>query len=168
MAAILCRPKWVKEATEGVSLHLASSPLHHSDVIMSVSDHQPHDCLLNRFKENIKPLRHWPLCGEFTSNRRPVTREMFPFDEFSWQLIFESGNSNLGHPVVQDMLAIIYDHFESPMQSRCLISHINFTTNPSPWTSPAHAKCNKTTLESHDDVRARKRLLAFCGENPPA
>ena len=36
-----------------------------------VSNHQPHNCLLNRFfktqiKENIKDPRHWPLCGEFT------------------------------------------------------------------------------------------------------
>ena len=37
----------------------------------SVSNHQPHGCLLSRFiraqiKENIKAPRHWPLCGEFT------------------------------------------------------------------------------------------------------
>ena len=35
-----------------------------------VSNHQPHDCLLNllfrrRSKKNIKAPRHWPLCGEF-------------------------------------------------------------------------------------------------------
>ena len=35
------------------------------------SNHQAHDCLLNRLfnaqiKENIKALRYWPLCGEFT------------------------------------------------------------------------------------------------------
>ena len=38
----------------------------------SVSNHQPHDCLLNRLfrrKENIKAPRHWPLCGEFTGDR---------------------------------------------------------------------------------------------------
>ena len=39
-----------------------------------VSDHQPHDCLLNRsfkaqIKENIKAPRHWPLWGEFTGDR---------------------------------------------------------------------------------------------------
>ena len=38
-----------------------------------VSDHQPHDCLLNRLfrqiKENIKAPRYWPLCGEFTGDR---------------------------------------------------------------------------------------------------
>ena len=39
-----------------------------------VSNHQPHDCLLNylfrrRSKENIKATRHWPLCGEFTGDR---------------------------------------------------------------------------------------------------
>ena len=33
----------------------------------SVSNHQPHDCLLNQtqIKENINALRHWPLCGEY-------------------------------------------------------------------------------------------------------
>ena len=39
-----------------------------------VSNHQPHDRLLNRpfrsqSKETSKPLRHWPLCGEFTGDR---------------------------------------------------------------------------------------------------
>ena len=39
-----------------------------------VSNHQSHDCLLNRLfeaqiKENIKAPRHWPLCGEFTRDR---------------------------------------------------------------------------------------------------
>ena len=40
----------------------------------SVSNHQPHDCLLNRlfrrrWKKNIKAPRHWPLCGEFSGDR---------------------------------------------------------------------------------------------------
>ena len=39
----------------------------------SVSNHQPHHCLLNRvltlIKENIKAPRHWPFCGEFTGDR---------------------------------------------------------------------------------------------------
>ena len=39
-----------------------------------VSNHQPHDCLLNRSfrrrsKKNTKASRHWSLCGEFTGNR---------------------------------------------------------------------------------------------------
>ena len=39
-----------------------------------VSNHQPHDCLLNRLfkaqiKENIKAPRYWPLWGEFTGDR---------------------------------------------------------------------------------------------------
>ena len=38
-----------------------------------ISNHQPHDCLLNRLfkvqiKENIKALCHWPLWGEFTGD----------------------------------------------------------------------------------------------------
>ena len=55
-----------------------------------VSNHQPHGCLRNRLcrqiKENIKAPRHWPLWGEFTSDRwiphkGLVTRKMFPFDD---------------------------------------------------------------------------------------
>ena len=39
-----------------------------------VSNHQPHDCLLNglfrcRSKENIKAPCHWPLGGEFTGDQ---------------------------------------------------------------------------------------------------
>ena len=39
-----------------------------------VSNHKPHDCLLNRLfkvqiKANIKAPRHWPLWGEFTGDR---------------------------------------------------------------------------------------------------
>ena len=41
---------------------------------VGVSNHQTHDCLLNRLfkaqiKENIKVPRHRPLCGEFTGDR---------------------------------------------------------------------------------------------------
>ena len=46
-----------------------------------VSNHQPHDCLLNRLfniKENIKAMRHWPLCGN-----SPVTGE-FPAQTASY------------------------------------------------------------------------------------
>ena len=39
-----------------------------------VSNHQPHDCLLNRLfkrrsKKKFKSPRHWPLCEEFTGDR---------------------------------------------------------------------------------------------------
>ena len=54
-----------------------------------VSNHHPHDCLLNRLfkaqiKENIKAPRHWSLWWEFTGDRwiqRPVMRKMLPFDD---------------------------------------------------------------------------------------
>ena len=40
----------------------------------AVSNHLPHECLLNRLfnaliKENIEAPRHWPLCREFTGHR---------------------------------------------------------------------------------------------------
>ena len=49
-----------------------------------------------QIKENIKTLRHWPLCGEFTGTgefpaQRPVTRKMFPFDDvimYKWVDIY--------------------------------------------------------------------------------
>ena len=37
-----------------------------------------------QIKENIKTLRHWPLCGEFTGDQwipLTVTQKMFPFDD---------------------------------------------------------------------------------------
>ena len=50
---------------------------HYNDVMDErdcVSNHQPHDCLLNhlfksQIKENIKASRHWFLWGEFTGDR---------------------------------------------------------------------------------------------------
>ena len=43
-----------------------------------------------QMKENIKALRHWPLCGEFTGDcphKEPVTRKLFPFDDVIMQNI---------------------------------------------------------------------------------
>ena len=37
----------------------------------------PHICV----SENIKAPCHWPLCREFTGDKWPVTRKMFPFDD---------------------------------------------------------------------------------------
>ena len=54
----------------------------------NVSNHQPHECLLNRlFKENIKAPRHWPFLWGIhrepvnSPHKGPVTRKMFPFDD---------------------------------------------------------------------------------------
>ena len=49
----------------------------------SVSNHQPHGCLLNRLfrrrsKKNIKAPRHWRL---YLPHKWPVTRKMFPLDD---------------------------------------------------------------------------------------
>ena len=45
------------------------------------------------FKENIKTLRHWPLCGEFTSpgefpTQRPSKRKMFSFDDVIMRFLY--------------------------------------------------------------------------------
>ena len=47
---------------------------HYSDVIMGAMSSQITGMFAQPFiqaeiKENIKALRHWPLCGEFTSDR---------------------------------------------------------------------------------------------------
>ena len=63
-------------------LHSLNGPKLHSDHALwwchnghnGISNHQPHDCLLNIFiqmqiKENIKSPHHWPLSGELTGDR---------------------------------------------------------------------------------------------------
>ena len=66
-----------------------------------VSNHQPHECLLNRLvkaqiKENIKAPRHWPLGGEFTDGQWiPRTKgqereKKFLFDDVI--MIWKEGN----------------------------------------------------------------------------
>ena len=53
-----------------VSRYMDSSlQRHHNERGDGVSNHQPHDCLLNcllaQTKKNIKARRHWPLWGHF-------------------------------------------------------------------------------------------------------
>ena len=55
------------------SFHLVSLQWRHNERD-GVSNHQPHECLINRLfqaqiKENIKAPRHWPLWREFTGDR---------------------------------------------------------------------------------------------------
>ena len=38
-------------------------------------------------QKNIKALRHWPLCGEFTGDRK-----VLPFDDV---IMFEKKNTNI-------------------------------------------------------------------------
>ena len=64
---------------------------HYIDVIMGASNHQPHDCLLNRlFGRRWKKTSKLRVTGRCAGNspgpvnsphKRPVTREMFPFDD---------------------------------------------------------------------------------------
>ena len=67
--------------------------LHYNDVIMSTIASQITSLRIvystvirAQIKENIKVLRHWPLCGESpgpvnSPHKGPVTRKMFPFDD---------------------------------------------------------------------------------------
>ena len=56
----------------------------------SVSNHQPHGCLLNRLfrrKSKKTSLRHWPLCGEFTGTGEfPAQRASYAENVSIWWL----------------------------------------------------------------------------------
>ena len=82
---MLTRPWLVNNARKESSI-----AQHYNDAIMSVSNHQPHDCLLNRLfrhrSEKTSELRVTGLCvgnspmtGEFP-HRGPATRKMSRFD----------------------------------------------------------------------------------------
>ena len=73
-----------------------------------VSNHQPHDCLLNRvFRHRSKKTSklcvtglcagNSPGTGEFP-RKGPVTRKMFPFDDVIMQLFQDGWNSKATHP----------------------------------------------------------------------
>ena len=63
----------------------------------SVSNHQPHDCLLNRlFRRRSKrtsKLRVTGLCVGNSPLKWPVTRKMFPFDDVIMQDFYQEFNS---------------------------------------------------------------------------
>ena len=75
-------PSWPDPYAHGLGVPYFSMSLqwYHTERD-GVSNHQPHDCLLNclfkaQIKENIKALCHWPLCGEFTGHRWiPCTKD---------------------------------------------------------------------------------------------
>ena len=81
--------KWCQH---GARIHIQKYPLHWHHIGQdSVSNHQPHNCLLNRlFRRRSKKtsqLRVTGLCvgnspgtGEFPA-QMPVMRKMFPFDD---------------------------------------------------------------------------------------
>ena len=52
-----------------------------------VSNHQPHDFLLNQtqIKENIKAPRQWPLCGEFTGTGEFPTQMASNAEKVWWR-----------------------------------------------------------------------------------
>ena len=69
------------------------SQWHYSDVIMGAIASQITSLTIvystvysGADQINIKAPRHWALCGEFTGDKGPVTRKIFPFDEvlMSW------------------------------------------------------------------------------------
>ena len=82
----------ISKKAYSITFHFTSAPLRwrHNDSD-SVSNHQPHDCLLNllfgRISKKTSKLRVTGLCvgnspGPVNSpHKGPVTRKMFPFDD---------------------------------------------------------------------------------------
>ena len=58
-----------------------------------VSNHQPHDCLLNglfrRRSKKTSKLRVTGLCAGNSPHKWPVTRKMFPFDDVIMQHFYQ-------------------------------------------------------------------------------
>ena len=75
----------------------------------SVSNHQPHGCLLNRLfkrrlKKNIKAPRYWPLCGEFTgSGEFPAQRASCAENVSIWWRHHVPNSSNASISLVPGM-----------------------------------------------------------------
>ena len=84
-----------------MSINVGFISIHHNETALlwrhnghdSVSNHQPHDCLLNRLfrrrSKKISKLRVTGLCAENihrvpvnSPHKWPVTRKMLPFDDF--------------------------------------------------------------------------------------
>ena len=82
-----------------------------------VSDHQPHDCLLNRlFKRWSKKTPKFHVTGRCAGNspepgefphKEPVTRKMFPFDDaimyLCWEVCTHPLQRQLNQPTVENM-----------------------------------------------------------------
>ena len=86
-----CLPSWDSCMAKLCSWQVFSSVQWRHDGCDSISNHQPHDCFLNRlFRHRSKKtskLHITGLCagispeaGEFPAHKWPVMRKMFPFD----------------------------------------------------------------------------------------
>ena len=84
------QPSWQQPETQRCKIN--SSLQWRYNERNGISNHQPHDCLLNRLlrrrsKKTPKLCvtglceENSPVTGEFPSQRGPVTRKMFPFDD---------------------------------------------------------------------------------------
>ena len=80
---------------------------------ISVSNHQPHDCWLNRlFRRRSKKTLKLRVTGHCAGNspvnsphKGPITRKMFPFDDVSWFLCEGGMLLTSGFPSLRDSKA---------------------------------------------------------------
>ena len=98
---------------------VATLHLRHNDHD-GVSNHQPHGCLLHslfkaQIKENIKALRHWPLCGEFTGiGEFPAQRASYAEKVSIWwrhHVLFQDQCDNRGQRQHRGVLRNIMANF---------------------------------------------------------
>ena len=79
----------------------------------SVSNHQPHDCLLNRRSKTTSKLRVTGLCmgnSPGTPHKWPVTWKMFPFDDVI-----------MGVQLIKSLLLCVYKY--PPVSNKHYIFH---------------------------------------------
>ena len=134
--------------------YIVTSPvecqLHYVDVIMSadcVSNHQPHDCLLNhlfgRKSKKTSKLRVTGLCvgnslGPVNSPHKwPVTRKMFPFDDaimdylnLCWLIVIGPSVINFSNILIKILKNHIYIPFtRTPVRVSKInaVAHVQLT-----------------------------------------
>ena len=108
-----------------------------------ISDHQPHDCLLNhwfrKIKENIKAPRHWPLCGEFTgtgefpAQMASNAEKWFHLMTSSCRVCF---STCVVYPIKHAFPINLWHHF-THIPHGCFIETVTIVLPPQPlWSNP--------------------------------
>ena len=93
LRTVLIANLYCDDKCSGMTARPSSVTVHYSDGIMGTIASQITSVVIvystvysDANQRNIKALRHWPLCGEFTGDwwirrTKPVARKMFLFDD---------------------------------------------------------------------------------------
>ena len=74
------------------------------EILKDTGESERQQTLQWHIEENIKAAHHSPVCGEFTGDKGPVTREMYPFDDVITKYNKPHQNTNRVH----NLLNILY------------------------------------------------------------